>query len=59
MCHIPESGLVLMAVEDPKMQAYYIPVSQRLGRSGVDGQWMSGEDGQWVLGDGGMGGVGG
>lgn len=25
MCHIPESGLVLMAVEDPKMQAYYIP----------------------------------
>ena len=66
VCHVPESGLVLMAVEDPKMQAYYIPVSQLLwvisgltgagrggGWLGVSGQWMSGVggwSGQWIEG---------
>ncbi len=29
--HLPGSGLVLMAVEDPKMLAYYVPVSPPYG----------------------------
>ena len=27
VCHLPNSGMVLMAQEDPKLLAYYIPVS--------------------------------
>lgn len=57
VCHVPESGLVLMAVEDPKMQAYYIPVSQLLaGISGLTGggrmaggKWSMDEWGRWVV----------
>lgn len=27
MCHLADTGMILMAVEDPKMLAYYVPVS--------------------------------
>ena len=41
VCHLADSGLLLMAVEDPKLLAYYVPVRDQ---GGCAGAWLM----EWV-----------